>query len=186
MSSKQKHAPDVKPAEATTAQFGLDRALRDLVGYTMKRATNIIMADAARVLEPLGLRITTFSALSVICDTPDVTQSQLAASLNMERSNTVLIIDALEEAGLIGRHRVLTDRRSFALRATLAGTRRRRAAVLGGVRRGRARGALGRREARARAPRGSHAGGPGERAGRAILRRPERRGPGEGGDGPRL
>ena len=129
MSSKQKHAPDVKPAEATTAQFGLDRALRDLVGYTMKRATNIIMADAARVLEPLGLRLTTFSALSVICDTPDVTQSQLAASLNMERSNTVLIIDALEEAGLIGRHRVLTDRRSFALRATLAGTRRRRAAV---------------------------------------------------------
>lgn len=108
---------------------GLDGALRQLVGYTMKRATNVIMADAARVLEPLGLRITTFSALSVICDTPDVTQSQLAASLNMERSNTVLIIDALEEAGLIGRHKVLTDRRSFALRATLTGTRRRRAAV---------------------------------------------------------
>jgi DNA-binding MarR family transcriptional regulator len=108
---------------------GLDRSLRQLVGYTMKRATNLMQADAARVLDPLGLRITTFSALSVICDTPDVTQSQLAASLNMERSNTVLIIDALEEAGLIGRHRVLSDRRSFALRATLAGTRRRRAAV---------------------------------------------------------
>ncbi len=108
---------------------GLDRSLRQLVGYTMKRATHLMQADAARVLEPLGLRITTFSALSVICDTPDVTQSQLAASLNMERSNTVLIIDALEEAGLIGRHRVLSDRRSFALRATLAGIKRRRAAV---------------------------------------------------------
>lgn len=109
--------------------IGLDAALRQLVGYTMKRTTNVMQADAARVLEPLGLRITTFSALSVICDTPDVTQSQLAASLNMERSNTVLIIDALEEAGLIGRHRVLSDRRSFALRATLAGMKRRRAAV---------------------------------------------------------
>lgn len=122
-----------KPAPApelpATSTVGLDRSLRQLVGYTMKRATNLMQADAARVLEPLGLRITTFSALSVICDTPDVTQSHLAASLNMERSNTVLIIDALEEAGLIGRHRVLTDRRSFALRATLAGTRRRRAAV---------------------------------------------------------
>ena len=126
MSRKTAPAPAAAPE---VSAVGLDRALRQLVGYTMKRATNLIMADAARVLDPLGLRITTFSALSVICDTPDVTQSQLAASLNMERSNTVLIIDALEQAGLIGRHRVLTDRRSFALRATLAGTRRRRAAV---------------------------------------------------------
>lgn len=118
------------PAPVSDLQtIGLDRALRQLVGYTMKRATNLMQADAARALEPLGLRLTTFSALSVICDTPDVTQSQLAASLNMERSNTVLIIDALEEAGLIGRHRVLSDRRSFALRATLAGMKRRKAAV---------------------------------------------------------
>ena len=121
--------PAPAPEPPVTSTVGLDRSLRQLVGYTMKRATHLMQADAARVLEPLGLRITTFSALSVICDTPDVTQSQLAASLNMERSNTVLIIDALEEAGLIGRHRVLSDRRSFALRATLAGTRRRRAAV---------------------------------------------------------
>ncbi len=124
--------PVIKPSQQVPpppVTVGLDRGLRPLVGYTMKRATNLMQADAARVLEPLGLRITTFSALSVICDTPDVTQSQLAASLNMERSNTVLIIDALEEAGLIGRHRVLTDRRSFALRATLAGVKRRRAAL---------------------------------------------------------
>lgn len=121
--------PAAAPEPPVPSTVGLDRSLRQLVGYTMKRATHLMQADAARVLEPLGLRITTFSALSVICDTPDVTQSQLAASLNMERSNTVLIIDALEEAGLIGRHRVLSDRRSFALRATLAGTRRRRAAV---------------------------------------------------------
>lgn len=125
MARKPASTPDL--TAASTA--GLDQSLRQLVGYTMKRATHVMMADAARVLEPLGLRITTFSALSVICDTPDVTQSQLAASLNMERSNTVLIIDALEQAGLIGRHRVLSDRRAFALRATLAGTRRRRAAV---------------------------------------------------------
>lgn len=127
----RKTAPALQnTSTATDVQaVGLDRALRQLVGYTMKRATNLMQADATRALEPLGLRLTTFSALSVICDTPDVTQSQLAASLNMERSNTVLIIDALEEAGLIGRHRMLSDRRSFALRATLAGMKRRKAAV---------------------------------------------------------
>jgi len=129
MPRKSVSDPKVAPSMTDTQAIGMDRALRQLVGYTMKRATNLMQADAARVLEPLGLRITTFSALSVICDTPDVTQSQLASSLNMERSNTVLIIDALEEAGLIGRHRVLSDRRSFALRATLAGMKRRKAAV---------------------------------------------------------
>lgn len=113
-----------------TAQTGpLDRHLRGYAGYNVKRASNIMQSNAARALEPYGLRITTFSALCVIVDNPDVTQSQLAAALNMERSNTVLIIDALEEANLIGRFRVPTDRRSYALRATLAGIKRRDAAA---------------------------------------------------------
>ncbi len=107
----------------------LDTGLRDFIGYNLRRASNAVMSDAARVLEPLGLRVTTFSALSVICDTPDVTQSHLAATLNMERSNTVLIIDALEQAGLIGRHRMESDRRSYALRATLKGIQTRKEAV---------------------------------------------------------
>ena len=115
-------------ADPASPVVGLDRGLRGLVGYNMKRAVHILQADAARVLDEFGLRITTFSALSVICDTPDVTQSQLAAALNMERSNTVVIIDTLEQADLIGRHRVPTDRRSYALRATLAGIKRREAA----------------------------------------------------------
>lgn len=106
----------------------MDRHLRNFAGYNVKRASNIMQSNAARALEPFGLRITTYSALCVIVDNPDVTQSQLAAALNMERSNTVLIIDALEEANLIGRFRVPTDRRSYALRATLAGIKQRDAA----------------------------------------------------------
>ncbi|MDX1782225.1 MAG: MarR family transcriptional regulator [Thalassovita sp.] len=116
-------------AQETAGGDRLDTALRGFLGYRMKRATNILQADAARVLDEFGLRVTTYSALAVICDHPDVTQSQIAAALNMERSNTVLIIDALEEAGLIGRHRVPTDRRSYALRATLEGMKVRDAAT---------------------------------------------------------
>ncbi len=122
--------PIPQPATQPEDQPGpLDSHLRGFVGYNVKRASNIMQSNAARTLDPFGLRITTFSALSVIVDSPDVTQSQLAAALNMERSNTVLIIDALEEAGLIGRFRVPTDRRSYALRATLAGMKRRDAAA---------------------------------------------------------
>jgi DNA-binding MarR family transcriptional regulator len=121
--------PAKNPAPTPEVQTEpLDRHLRNFAGYNVKRASNIMQSNAARSLEPFGLRITTFSALCVIVDNPDVTQSQLAAALNMERSNTVLIIDALEEAGLIGRFRVPTDRRSYALRATLAGIKRRDAA----------------------------------------------------------
>lgn len=122
--------PAPRPAPVADTQPGpLDRHLRSYAGYNLKRASNIMQSNAARTLEPFGLRITTFSALSVTVDNPDVTQSQLAAALNMERSNTVLIIDALEEANLIGRFRVPTDRRSYALRATLAGMKRRDAAA---------------------------------------------------------
>lgn len=118
-----------KAAQQAGTETKLDASLRGIVGYAMKRATNLLQADAARVLDEHGLRITTYSALVVICDHPDVTQSQIAAALNMERSNTVLIIDALEQAGLIGRHRVPTDRRSYALRATLEGMKVREAAT---------------------------------------------------------
>jgi len=117
------------PAHTTPTADEVDARLHRLLGYTVKRVSASMMADAARVLEPQGLRVTTFSALSVICDAPDITQSALAQALAMERSNIVVIIDALEEAGLIARHRTPGDRRAYALRATLKGIRRRDAAL---------------------------------------------------------
>jgi DNA-binding MarR family transcriptional regulator len=108
----------------------LDGGLRTLVGYNLKRASNAIQSQAARVLAQHDLRITTYSALCIICDQPDVTPAQLAACLNMERSNTVLIIDALEQADLITRNRAPHDGRSFVLRATLAGRQQRDSAAI--------------------------------------------------------
>ncbi|MCM2563038.1 MarR family transcriptional regulator [Lutimaribacter sp. EGI FJ00015] len=109
---------------------GLDAGLREFVGYTMKRATSAVTADAARVLEPMGLRITTFSALSVICHSPGVRQTELAAALGMERSNSVAVIDKLEKAGWIARERKSTDRRAIALRPTTVGLARQKQARL--------------------------------------------------------
>lgn len=114
---------------ATPASEAVDARLRGLLGYTVKRVSAVMMADAAQVLDPYGLRVTTFSALAVICDAADITQSALAQALAMERSNIVVIIDALEDAGLIARHRMDGDRRAYALRATLKGLRRRDAAL---------------------------------------------------------
>jgi DNA-binding MarR family transcriptional regulator len=100
-----------------------DRTLRGFAGYNMKRAFNAVQADLARTLEPFGLRMMTFTALVLVIDNPDLSQTQLAGALAVERSNLVVIIDDLEQAGLITRNPSPTDRRSHALRATLAGRR---------------------------------------------------------------
>lgn len=100
-----------------------DTALRGFVGYNLRRAYLAIHDDLVRNLADLELRTITFSALSMIVDNPDINQSRLADALSMERSNLVVVIDELEQRELITRGRVKTDRRAYALRATLKGRR---------------------------------------------------------------
>lgn len=95
--------------------------LGDLVGYNIKRVSNVIQYDLARTLKPLGLRMITFSALVLIVDNPGIRQSQLADALAIERPNCVVIIDELERLEMITRLRVPKDRRAYALNVTLAG-----------------------------------------------------------------
>ena len=98
-----------------------DVSLRSFAGYSMKRTFNVVKADLARVLEPYGLRMMTFTALILIVDNPDLSQTQLAGALAIERSNLVTIIDDLEKNGWIARNPAPNDRRTHALRATRAG-----------------------------------------------------------------
>ncbi len=98
-----------------------DESLRSFAGYSMKRTFNVVKADLARVLEPYGLRMMTFTALILIVDNPDLSQTQLAGALAIERSNLVTIVDDLEKNGWIARNPAPNDRRTHALRATRAG-----------------------------------------------------------------
>ena len=56
-------------------------------------------------------------------DNPGLSQSQLAAVMDIERPNLVVLVDELEGRDLIVRERVPTDRRTYALNVTLAGRR---------------------------------------------------------------
>lgn len=89
----------------------------------MKRAYNVLRSDLLKALEPLGLRITTYSSLVVIVENPGIRQSELARALDIERPNLVVVLDELEQRGWINKERVETDRRAYALFATLAGSR---------------------------------------------------------------
>lgn len=100
-----------------------DGGLRLFAGYHMKRAYNVLRSDLTRQLEPLGLRITTFSTLMLIVENPGIRQSDVALALEIERPNMVVILDDLERQGWISRERVETDRRAYALISTPAGRR---------------------------------------------------------------
>jgi len=98
-----------------------DADLRRFTGYGMKRAFNAIQADLNGALAPHGIRMLTYSALSVTGENPGISAAALAGALSMERSNMVGIVDELVRAGWIDRARAQGDRRSYALRLTDAG-----------------------------------------------------------------
>ncbi|WP_300514665.1 MarR family transcriptional regulator [Aliiroseovarius sp.] len=100
-----------------------DETLRRFLGYHMKRAFNVVQADLTATLKPFDLRMLTYTALVLICDNAGLSQAQLAAAMDIERPNLVVIIDELERRELINRTRVPTDRRTYALIPTLAGRR---------------------------------------------------------------
>lgn len=99
----------------------LDSPLRAFLGYNIKMAYLAVHTALSKTLSGLGLRIATFSALKTIVDFPDMSQSQLAQMLGIDRSGVVLLVDELERADLISRNKVPGDRRAYALRATVKG-----------------------------------------------------------------
>lgn len=108
-------------------------SLEEFVGYNLKRAYMIIQSDFRTVQGDSGLAPRVFSALSLVVEHPNVTQSKLARQLGIERSGLVAIIDELEERGFLKRTTVPGDRRVQALVATDAGReaqREARAAIL--------------------------------------------------------
>ncbi len=115
---KKAISPSQETVEVTNVS---DATLRNFVGYHMKRAFNVIQDDLAKTLKPFELRMLTYTALVLIVDNPGMRQSQLADAMNIERPNLVVLIDELERRELIVRDRVPTDRRAYALKATLAG-----------------------------------------------------------------
>lgn len=100
-----------------------DSMAAELVGYNLKRSYLVVRNAAQEVLEPMGLKVVSMTALSLIVDNPGIAPSQIADTLQMERPNIVVIIDELETRQLISRARSKQDRRRFALTATVRGRR---------------------------------------------------------------
>lgn len=87
-----------------------------------RRFFQICMAVAAEVAVEEGLTALQFGALTYLYDEPEIDQSGLTARLGIDRSNTSILIDELEEQGLVERA-VGADRRVRLLRLTPRGVR---------------------------------------------------------------
>lgn len=117
------HTNKKKTADQDTqlTDLSTDSPLRGFVGYNLKRAYMSLHSDFVASLTHLDLKPTTFSALAIINENPDISQTDLARALSMERSNIVVMVDELQSRGLIVRNKVPTDRRVYALRTTTKG-----------------------------------------------------------------
>ncbi|MGH3252128.1 MAG: MarR family winged helix-turn-helix transcriptional regulator [Trebonia sp.] len=74
-------------------------------------------------LQRLGLRVREYSVLAVACGEVGATQRQLAGMLELDPSQIVALVDALERTGLVRRDIDPADRRSRLVRATPEGRR---------------------------------------------------------------
>lgn len=95
--------------------------LEEFVGYNLKRAYVIVQSDFRQALGEDGMAPRVFSALSLVVQFPNITQSGLARLLGIERSGLVAIVDDLEHRGFLNRTHVPGDRRVQALVPTAAG-----------------------------------------------------------------
>ena len=103
--------------------------LEELIGYNLKRAYVIVRTDFRKTLGEDGMSARVFSALSLSVRFPNITQSELARIMGIERSGLVAIVDELEAKAYLRRVQVPTDRRVQALVPTEAGRKAYRAAI---------------------------------------------------------
>ncbi len=108
-------------AKFPTSSSGSDLDIDLLVSYNLKRVYGIFRDDFRDTLAETGPSPRAFAALSLVVQIPNITQSQVARQLGIERSGIVAIIDELEIAGLLTRSTVDNDKRVYALLPTSAG-----------------------------------------------------------------
>lgn len=98
------------------ARSGQSTELNGLLGYQLRRASAMVMADLAVRLETLDLTPGSASMLLVISAKPGITQSEIGRILSIKRANMVPMAANLQTRGLLSRKRV--DGRSHGLKLT--------------------------------------------------------------------
>jgi len=93
----------------------------DEIGFLIARAKLVALQLVDEQLEEFGLKRQSYATLSLACTEYGLTQRELAASLKVDPSRLVAILDELQGRELVVREVDPADRRSRTIRATDAG-----------------------------------------------------------------
>lgn len=124
-SSAPEPTPDpgeARPRRASRTDALQSGVLDDVIGYQIVQAQITTRGMYFRnVGEVLGLRPVEYSLLMLLHANHTVTPKQLAQTLELSAPNLTILLDKLEERGLLERVRSATDRRSQHVLLTDAG-----------------------------------------------------------------
>ena len=98
-----------------------NNTLGDEIEYRTARARALGSAKANALLEPLGLRVRSYTVLSLACSDTDPSQRELSEFLLLDPSQIVALLDGLEQRGLVKRETDPRDRRSKIIKGTARG-----------------------------------------------------------------
>src|SRR5215216_378371 len=90
-------------------------------GFMIRRAHQIAVSLFLEETGALGITTTQYGILAVLAQRPGIDQVSVAKLLGLDRSTTGMVVNKLEEAGLIGRGIGVRDRRRRSLQLTRAG-----------------------------------------------------------------
>lgn len=97
-------------------------ALSSRLGFLLKHAQLRYQSIQAPALSPLNLDGRQLAVLTLVGAEGPALQARLAERLQVDRTTMVALIDRLEQAGLLERHRDPTDRRGYHVNITTTGS----------------------------------------------------------------
>lgn len=115
--------PDTRETRTRdAARERLDGApLMGTPSFLLARANAISLSHGNAALAPLGLKVRSYSVLTLAAGSDRPSQRDLAAFLRLDPSQVVALIDDLESQGLVERTTDPEDRRSKVVAATTRG-----------------------------------------------------------------
>lgn len=92
--------------------------IADIVGFHIRLAHGAVYRHFTETFEDLDLTQKQVSVLWLVDDHPDISQSNLAKLMRMDRATTMAIVNRMEARGYLTRSAVKTDKRKQALNLT--------------------------------------------------------------------
>lgn len=85
------------------SQEGSSIDLNTSLGYLLKEASAALRASMEAVLRPLGMNVTHYSCLELLAHRPGLSNSDLARGAFVSRQSMNVLLQALEEGGIVTR-----------------------------------------------------------------------------------